>query len=159
METNWAEIAQGIGAILGVIVSGIGFWFVYQQIKQTQKTIEQTNHTAIYTISADFLKFFAENSEIRPYFYDNKAFDTKDKYSNKILIVCELFADLFEFVMVEQKAIGVSVFNTWHSYLKIIFTNSPAFRYYFEKYKESYSKEFCEVIDQISAACMVESKE
>lgn len=147
---NWTDVAQGIGAILTVLISIIGFGFIYRQIIQTQKTIEQSNHTAIYAISAEFYRFLADNSKLRPYFYDGKEFNIEHNMSDQILIVCEMLTDIFEFVIIEHKSLHPSIYNTWISYIHLIYTNSPAFRYYIDKYESSYSEELLSIFSKIN---------
>ena len=79
LAVNWAEALQGIGAILSVVVTIIGYIFIVSQIKQTNKSIQHSSNVAIYSISSEFYRFIADNSELRPYFYDNK------NWMNKIL--------------------------------------------------------------------------
>jgi hypothetical protein len=157
MTSNWTEEAQGVGAILGVIITIIGFIFIYRQIKQTQKTIEQSNHTSIYAISAEFNKYLADNSELRPFLYEGKEFDKNHMLSNKILIVCEMLTDMFEFIIIEHKSINSSIYGTWRSYIELIYSNSPAFRYYTELYRSTYSKELLMVFHEISINLPVEA--
>jgi hypothetical protein len=156
MITNWTEAAQGICAILSVIVTIIGFLLIIRQIRQTQKTIEQSNHTSIYAISAEFNKYLADNSELRPFLYEGKAFEMSQNLSDKILIVCEMLTDMFEFIVIEHRSINPSIYGTWRAYIELIYSKSPAFRYYIELYKPTYSKELLTVFTEIKASLPIE---
>ncbi|MCB9230593.1 MAG: GNAT family N-acetyltransferase [Bacteroidia bacterium] len=139
METTWTDVAQAIAAISGAVISFLGFFFIVRQIQQTNKNLKQNNHIAIYSLNTDIYKFFAENSELRPYFHENKA--PKKKVLNKILSVSEMFADFFEFILIEKKSLSKDIQQPWENYMAHIFINSPGFRHFIRSNKENYCQE------------------
>lgn len=139
MESNWTEIAQGIGSLASAVISLVGFVFVWRQIKQTNRNLRQSNHTAIYSINTDIHKFFAENSELRPYFHDEKPLLPDDENRNKIFSISELLADFFEYILVEKDSLAPEIREPWKIYMKKIYSKSSAFRQFIHTNKDQYS--------------------
>jgi hypothetical protein len=134
---NWTDMAQGIGSIAGALISLVGFYFVYKQIKQTNDNLRQSNHTAIYSINTDLYKFMAENSHLRPYFYDGKKPD--DEHKNGVFSLSELLADFFEFILIEENSLSEEIRKPWANYRKMIYQKSPGFRRFLHENIEQYS--------------------
>lgn len=134
---NWTDMAQGIGSIASALISLIGFYFIYRQIKQTNENLRQSNHTAIYSINTELYKFMAENSHLRPYFYDGKKAD--DEHKNEVFSLCELLADFFEFILVEENSLAPEIRKPWANYRKMIYQKSPGFRRFLHENIDQYS--------------------
>lgn len=139
MESNWTEIAQGIGSLASAVISLVGFVFVWRQIKQTNSNLRQSNHTAIYSINTEIHKFFAENSELRPYFHDEKPLLPDDENRNKIFSISELLADFFEYILVEKDSLAPEIREPWKIYMNKIYSKSSAFRQFIHTNKDQYS--------------------
>src|SRR4030095_7356504 len=72
-STILATIVGLVGGILGAVIGGV---FALKATKrQVEVMLEQARgdvNERLYGQSLEILKFFAENPELRPYFYDNK---------------------------------------------------------------------------------------
>ncbi len=141
MEVNWSEAAQGICAILAIVITLLGYFFIIRQINQTNKSIQHTSSVAIYSISSEFYKFLADNSNLRPYFYDRKELAENDPNKDKLFAMCEYLADFFEFVIIESNDLDERIFESWKDYMDMIHENSPVFRLYLTLYASSYTQE------------------
>ena len=143
---KWTDMFQAIGSIAGVIISIVGFILVWRQIKLTNETLKQNNHTSIYTINTDIYKYLADNSHLRPYFYNNKELEDKDPNTQQLLGFCEILADFFEFILIEEDTLDHNLIAPWEFYMRKIYKNSPVFRKYIEENKEQYTKTLTSVI-------------
>ncbi|MCA0236525.1 MAG: GNAT family N-acetyltransferase [Bacteroidetes bacterium] len=148
MEPTWTDIGSAVGQIASAIISLVGFIFVYLQIRQTNENLRQSNHTAIYSINTELYKFFAENSTLRPFFHDGVMPTEKDM--NKVLSVSELFADFFEFILVERDSLAPEIRQPWLNYMKKIFANSPGFRIFIHKNKDQYCEELLNLFANVA---------
>jgi hypothetical protein len=148
MEINWSAL-QGICAILSIVITLLGYIFLFRQITQTNKGIQHSSGVAIYSISSEFYKFLADNSKLRPYFYNNKEVIENDNDQDKLLAMCEYLADFFEFVIIESKGLDPRIFESWKDYMSVIYKNSPVFRFYLSKYKSNYTPELLAVFKNL----------
>lgn len=133
---KWTDILQAYGSIASAIISIVGFILVWRQIKLTNDTLKQNNQTSIYTISTDIFKYLADNSHLRPYFYENKELEDKDPNAQQLLVFCEVMADFFEYILIEKDILDQNLFEPWKFYMRKIYKNSPVFRKYIEENKE-----------------------
>ena len=71
--TLLAALAGILGAVIGSILGGV---FALKATKrQIEVMLEQSRgdvNERLYSQSLEIMRFFAENPELRPYFYDNK---------------------------------------------------------------------------------------
>ena len=149
MEYNWTDVLQGIGSLASAIISLFGFYFLWRQIKQTNVNLRQSDHTAVYSINTSIYKFFAENSEIRPYFYDRKHLSVDDENRNKVLCAAELIADFFEYIMLEKNSLAPDIRDPFKNYIKMIYSNSYAFREFIDTHKHQYSSKLLRMFAKI----------
>lgn len=145
MEASWTDIGSAVGQLASAFISLVGFYFVFKQIKQTNKNLRQSNHTAIYSINTEIYKFFAEHSDLRPYFHEGKPLAPDDVNRNRVLSLSELLADFFEYVLVEKDSLAPEIREPWKNYIKNIYVNSSAFRGYIHANTAMYSAELLSV--------------
>src|SRR5688572_15712705 len=145
---SW-EKAQVIASVVSATISVIGFWAIWWQIKQTNKNLSQSNHTAIYSINTEIYKFFAEQSDLRSYFHRNKALTRFDPNRDRVFSLSELLADFFEFILVEKDLLANDIREPWSIYRKKVYKRSAAFREFMringDQYSERLRKEFKEI--------------
>jgi hypothetical protein len=139
MESNWCDIAQGSGSILGAVVAFIGMLCILKQINQANKNLKQNNHIAVYGINTEIYKCLSEHSHLRPYFYEGIPVPYNNK--NEFLLISELLADFFEFIIVEKNSFSSEIQNPWILYINKIYSNSPGFRGFIKKNSDQYSNE------------------
>ncbi|MDI1255442.1 MAG: hypothetical protein PSV16_05015 [Flavobacterium sp.] len=145
MEPSWTDIGSAVGQLASAFISLVGFYFVWTQIKQTNKNLRQSNHTAIYSINTEIYKFFAEHSELRPYFHEEKPLTKDDENRNKVFSLSELLADFFEYILVEKDSLAPEIKEPWRNYIKKIYVKSSAFREFIHTSKDQYSNELLSV--------------
>lgn len=141
MDASITDIGSAIGQIASALISLGGFYFVWTQIKQTNKNLRQSNHTAIYSINTEIYKFFAEHSDLRPYFHEGKPLQKDDVNRNKIFSLSELLADFFEYILVEKDSLAQEISEPWKNYIRKIYIKSSAFREFIHTNKDQYSGE------------------
>lgn len=146
MEPSWTDIGSAIGQLASALISLVGFYFVWTQIKQTNKNLRQSNHTAIYSINTEIYKFFAEHSELRPYFHEQKPLTKDDVNRNKVFSLSELLADFFEYILVEKDSLAPEIQEPWRNYIKKVYVTSSAFREFIHISKDQYSNELLSVL-------------
>ena len=137
MNHDWIEIAQGIGAYAGIV----GIYFIWRQIKQTNKNLKQSNHAAMYSLNSEIYRVFIDYPKLRPFFLKGKELGRKKKTRNRVFSLAELLADHFEYVLLEKDLRSENIYEPWSNYMINIYTKSSAFREFMKKNQHLYSKE------------------
>ena len=102
--TLMAALAGVAGAILGSVLGGI---FALKAAKrQVEVMLRQSRgdvNERLYNQSLSIMKFFAENPELRPYFYDNKEIEraANDLEKLKVLSTAEMVAGFMDLVALQ----------------------------------------------------------
>src|SRR5438309_11900683 len=99
-----AAIAGVLGVILGAVIGGV---FALKATKrQVEVMLLQSRgdvNERLYSQSLVIMKFFAENPELRPYFYDNKDLSRAESELQKlkILSAAEMVGGFMELVALQ----------------------------------------------------------
>src|SRR5882762_6584645 len=70
-QIKWTEKAQAYSSILTLIVTILGFSFLYSQIRQARQSLNGSTHAAVYGQQHAIHQYFMDHPEFRKYFYDN----------------------------------------------------------------------------------------
>jgi hypothetical protein len=84
---------------------------------------------------ADVAKFFVDNSELRPYFFDSKALPESRDEHDRVLAVAEMYVNFMDNVLTQSpvlKRAGVTA--DWEAYFLDRYRTSPAIREYWSKH-------------------------
>jgi hypothetical protein len=83
-----AAIAGVLGVILGAVIGGV---FALKATKrQVEVMLLQSRgdvNERLYNQSLEIMRFFAENPEVRPYFYDNKELSESQSELEKLKVL------------------------------------------------------------------------
>jgi hypothetical protein len=127
-------LAAGAGIAGGVIGAVIGGVFALKATKrQVEVMLLQMRgdvNERLYSQSLDILKFFAENPELRPYFYDNKVLNhaANDLEKLKVLSAAEMVGGFMELVALQMGDQPPHIQPRWKSYLLDSYGSSAVLR-------------------------------
>ena len=112
MDPNWAEITSALANISMAVLTSIGFFYVYKQIRASA-----VDH--LYSRMHDIHKIFMLKPELRRYFYDTKQLpaDGKDDAA-EVSILAEMIADFFQQVFLELDHLPPVAAKGWRCYMK-----------------------------------------
>jgi hypothetical protein len=126
-----AAIAGVLGVILGAVIGGVF------ALKATKRQIEvmllQSRgdvNEPLYSQSLEILRFFAENPELRPYFYDNKdPSRTESELERlKVLSTAEMVGGFMELVALQLAEQPAEIQPRWKAYIVDGYNSSVVLR-------------------------------
>ncbi len=136
-----------------VVLTGLGFAFIYLQLKDAKKALSITTYENLYSRMHDIHKYFLENPELRDYFYCSKECKRLDVVTlQKLEIVAEMMADFFQQIHLQAAMMPPSTAKGWKNYIKTVVKNSPVLRAFLEKHKDWYPSNFVQIADATRAA-------
>jgi len=129
--TAIGAIAGVLGVILGAVIGGI---FALKATKrQVEVMLLQSRGDVferLYSQSLEIMRFFAENPEVRPYFYDNK--DLKSAPTEleklKVLSTCEMVSGFMELVALQLAEQPAEIQPRWKAYIIDAYNSSSVLR-------------------------------
>jgi hypothetical protein len=148
-STILATVVGLAGGILGAVIGGV---FALKATKrQVEVMLEQSRgdvNERLYGQSLEILKFFAENPELRPYFYDNKNLDgAKDELEKlKVLSTSEMVAGFMELVALQIDLQPAEIQPRWRAYLADQYTSSAVLRSHIDDCRAWYADDFLRLL-------------
>ena len=128
-------LLAGLTGILGAVVGSVlgGIFALKATKRQVEAMLEQIRadvHERLYSQSLEIMKFFAENPEVRPYFYDNKilAAAESEMAQLKVLSTAEMVAGFMELVALEIKQQPAEIQPRWKAYITDSYNSSSVIR-------------------------------
>src|SRR5439155_23868215 len=115
-----AAITGILGVILGAVIGGV---FALKATKrQVEVMLLQSRgdvNERLYSQSLEIMRFFAENPELRPYFYDNKDLNEAPNELEilKVLSTAEMVSGFMELVAVQLAEEPAEIQPRWRAYI------------------------------------------
>lgn len=147
MCANTTDLMQAWAAIGGLIVSIVGFLFVYKQIKQVNSSIKSNTHSSIATNSFECSRFLFENIELYKYFYQNIEPDKNSKDYDKAYLFSEIIMDHFQFIFLERENMDKEIFEKWKLYMKGLYSTSPILKLYLTENRSTYDSGTAQLLE------------
>lgn len=145
---NWTNIVQAVASVASVMVTVIGFGFVYWQIRQAKNSIEQQNHASIYSLGFELNKSIIENSNLKPYLSGKEKISPDDPDYYKLVILTEMIADFYEYIICEKDHIDQRVVDGWMASIKAKIKSNHFLRDQIKNNKEFYSENFIHEVSE-----------
>ena len=126
-----AALAGSLGAVVGAILGGV---FVLKAGKRQVEVMVQHSrgdvNERLYNQSLSIMIFFAENPEMRPYFYDNKDLSAAPTELErlKVLNTAEMVGGFAELVALQIEAQPTEIQQRWKAYVVDVFNSSSVLR-------------------------------
>jgi uncharacterized membrane-anchored protein YhcB (DUF1043 family) len=147
--TLLAAVAGVLGVIIGALIGGIF------SLKATKRQVEvmllQSRgdvNERLYNQSLEIMRFFAENPELRPYFYDNK--DLREAQSEleklKVLSTTEMVSGFMELVALQMAEQPEDIQPRWKAYIVDGYKSSAVLREHLATCTAWYADDFLHLL-------------
>lgn len=126
-----ATIAGLAGVVLGAVIGGV---FALKAAKRQVEVMLLHSrgdiNERLYSQSLEILRFFAENPEVRPYFYDNKDLSQADSELERlrVLSTAEMVGGFMELVALQMAEQRAEIQPRWKAYIVDGYNSSVVLR-------------------------------
>jgi hypothetical protein len=147
--TILAALAGVIGAVLGAVLGG--FFALKATKRQVEVMLLQSRgdvNERLYNQSLAIMKFFAENPELRPYFYDNKDLSQapSELEKLKVLSTAEMVSGFMELVALQLAEQPADIQPRWKAYIVDGYNCSAVLREHIATCKAWYADDFLRLL-------------
>ena len=148
-----AAVAGVLGVILGAVIGGI---FALKATKrQVEVMLLQSRgdvNERLYNQSLTIMRFFAENPELRPYFYDNKELSKAESELEKlkVLSTVEMVSGFMELVALQLAEQPAEIQPRWKAYIVDGYNCSVVLREHLATCTAWYADDFLQILPQES---------
>jgi hypothetical protein len=129
--TLLAALAGVIGAIVGAVLGGVfALKAAKRQVEVMLRHSRGDVNERLYKQSLEILRFFAENPEVRPYFYDNKeiARAGSELERLRVLSTAEMVGGFMELVALQMDDQPAEIQPRWKAYILDQYNSSAVLR-------------------------------
>jgi hypothetical protein len=148
MGPNWAEIVQAIAAVLTLIVTAGGIFFIWTQIRQVERSISSSTNERLTSESFEILRFLAQTPTTYDYFYNGKTPATDD--DNSLKYATEMIVNYMEHIVVQMDTLPKDAQRRWTEFVKDTYSRSPLVRAHLRKFKEWYAPELLKLVESVT---------
>jgi len=121
------DLIQNLTSVLGVLVAGLGFYFVSKQIRSSA-------HSDIYTLGLAAKQALLEYPELRPYFFANEPLENADqKTTSRVETIASIYCLYMELISISADDLSGEK-DVWMKYIGQMYDNSPAIRIYLKNF-------------------------
>jgi hypothetical protein len=144
-----AAVAGVLGVILGAVIGGI---FALKATKrQVEVMLLQSRgdvNERLYNQSLTIMRFFAENPELRPYFYDNKELSKAESELEKlkVLSTVEMVSGFMELVALQLAEQPAEIQPRWKAYIVDGYNSSVVLREHLKTCTAWYADGFLQLL-------------
>jgi hypothetical protein len=144
-----ATIAGVLGVILGAVIGGV---FALKATKrQVEVMLLQSRgdvNERLYSQSLDIMRFFAENPEVRPYFYDNKDLSEAPTELEKlrVLSTAEMVSGFMELVALQLAEQPAEIQPRWKAYILDQYNCSAVLREHVDTCRAWYAEDYLRLL-------------
>jgi hypothetical protein len=144
-----AAIAGVLGVILGAVIGGV---FALKATKrQVEVMLLQSRgdvNERLYNQSLEIMRFFAENPEVRPYFYDNKELSKAQSELEelKVLSTAEMVSGFMELVSLQLAEQPEEIQPRWKAYIVDGYNSSSVLREHLATCTAWYADDFLRLL-------------
>ena len=122
---DWGSVATWISAVIAATTLLVLWW----QIKDLRRSVQGSTYQNICSTMIMIDRFFAENPQLRPYFYGGKTLDGVTPLEQERLnAVAEMVVDFFYDVFHQRDLMSKQTFQPYSSWMKKLYMNSPIIR-------------------------------
>ena len=152
-RVKWTDVVIAIAVSLQLLISVVGFWLIWLQVKQLNRGIRGETHSRLYDHYLKVTERLAVESKLRPYFYDPKKELKEDDagYADlreEIDMMCEIISGLLEHAAVQKENLPKdSWVACWQAYTYERFEKSVELRKFFRDNRKWYAESFRNVVE------------
>lgn len=154
---HWADVTMAIAAVGSLLVTAIGFFVLYLQIKKLRDAIWGDTHGRLCDQSLALLRFLAEKPETYDYFYSGKDLEKDNPERIFILYASEALVNFLEHLVLQRQNLPTKQWAAWHRFICSTYNGSPVVRTFIKEHRDWYSGELTAIADECDAALLGKS--
>ena len=138
---QWLEVTQSVVAVIGLPILTLTLLMIGRQA-------QYAHHTAmsqIYQNTADGFatvqRYFMDNPEYRPYFYDGKSIDAVDPEYVRVSAIAEFFLHAVHNLTIHRRYMQEYPWYVWERSLRDIYNKSPILQQFLQEHPDWYTTE------------------
>lgn len=143
---QWLQVAQSIVAIVGLPILILTLLMIWRQAQYTHHAAMSQVYQNTANDFANVQRYFMENPEYRPYFYDGKSLDTFDPEHVRVSAIAEFFLDAVHNLTIHRRYMQEYPWHVWERSLRDIYSKSPILQQFLHDHPDWYTDEVYRIL-------------
>jgi len=138
---QWLQVAQSIVAIIGLPILTLTLLMIWRQAQYAHHTAMSQVYQNTANDFAALQRYFMDNPEYRPYFYDGKGIDALDPEYVRVSAIAEFLLHAVHNLTIHRRYMGEYPWYIWERSLRDIYNKSPILRHFLHEHPDWYTNE------------------
>lgn len=139
--TQWLQVAQSVVAIIGFPILILTLLMIWRQAQYTHHAAMSQVYQNTANDFATVQRYFVENPEYRPYFYDGKSLDMSDPEYVRVSAIAEFFLHAAHNLTIHRRYMQEYPWHVWERSLRDIYNKSPILQQFLHEHPDWYTDE------------------
>jgi hypothetical protein len=140
---------MALAAVGSFLVTAIGLYAVYVQIKKLRESIWSNTHSKLCDQSFELIKFLAEKPTTYDYFYHGKVLEDGDKDRVYVLYAAEALANFLEHLVLQKQNLPEQQWDVWRRFIYSTYECSAVLRSFIHSHRDWYCDELISMTDKL----------
>ena len=138
---RWLEVAQSVVAIIGLPILTLTLVMIWRQALYAHHTAMSQVYQNTANDFSTVQRYFIDNPEYRPYFYDGKSIDAVDPEYVRVSAIAEFFLHAVHNLTIHRRYMREYPWNVWERSLRDIYNKSPILQQFLNEHPDWYTGE------------------
>ena len=143
---QWLEVAQSVVAIIGLPILTLTLVMIWRQALYAHHTaMSQVYQNTANDFSA-VQRYFIDNPQYRPYFYDDKSIDAIDPEYVRVSAIAEFFLHAVGNLTIHRQYMREYPWYVWERSLSDIYNKSPILQQFLHEHSDWYTADVHKIL-------------
>jgi hypothetical protein len=143
---QWLELTQSVVAIVGLPILILTLLMIARQARyQHHATMSQVYQNTANDFST-IQRYFIDNPEYRPYFYDGKNIDAVDAEYARVSAMAEFFLHAVHNLTIHRQYMQEYPWHIWERSLRDVYNKSPILQQFLLEHPDWYTDEVHKIL-------------
>src|ERR1700752_2309139 len=133
---KWLEATQSVVAIIGLPILTLTLLMIGCQAQYAHHTAMSQGYQNTADGVATVQRYFMDNPEYRPYFYDGKSIDAVDPEYVRVSAIAEFFLHAVHNLTIHRRYMQEYPWYVWERSLRDIYNKSPILQQFLQEHPD-----------------------
>jgi hypothetical protein len=138
---EWLQVTQSVVAIIGLPILTLTLLMIGRQAQYAHHTAMSQVYQNTANDFSTLQRYFMDNPEYRPYFYDGKSIDAIDPEYVRVSAIAEFFLHAVHNLTIHRRYRQEYPWYVWEKSLRDIFNKSPILQQFLNEHPDWYTGE------------------
>jgi hypothetical protein len=138
---QWLQEAQSVVAIIGLLILALTLLMIWRQAQYAHHAAMSQVYQNTADDFANLQRYFMDNHEFKPYFYDGKTIDSSRPEYGRVSAIAEFLLHAVHNLTIHRRYMREYPWQVWEKSLRDIYNRSPILQKFLREHPDWYIDE------------------